>query len=205
MVDPDGSVLLFRGGDPARPEVGSWWFAPGGGVEGDETLEQAAAREVFEETGYQVGDLGPAVHRREADFWFNEVFFHTVETYYKVQVERFEPTADGWTETERSTITEHRWWTAAELRATTDTVYPERLAELLDGDAPAPGLSSAPSTGLLNDLDFKTALPHAPFSELHSKVIDRPIDEVWPACLETTAKEVRTLGPLMTSSTTALC
>jgi len=52
-------------------------------------------------------------------------------------------------------------------------------------------------TELLSDLDYKTALPRAPFSELHSKVIDRPIEEVWPACVSVTAKEVRTLGPLM--------
>ncbi len=50
---------------------------------------------------------------------------------------------------------------------------------------------------LLTELDYETALPRAPFSELHTRVIDRPIDEVWPACLSVTAKQVRTLGPLM--------
>lgn len=50
LVDPAGRVLLFRGGDPTRPEAGSWWFPPGGGVEPGETLEEAARREVREET-----------------------------------------------------------------------------------------------------------------------------------------------------------
>ncbi len=50
---------------------------------------------------------------------------------------------------------------------------------------------------LLVDMDYRTALPRAPFSELHTKTVGKPIDEVWPACLDVTAQEVRTLGPLM--------
>ncbi len=46
-------------------------------------------------------------------------------------------------------------------------------------------------------MDYRTALPTAPFSEYHSRTIARPIDEVWPACLDVTAQDVRTLGPLM--------
>lgn len=44
---------------------------------------------------------------------------------------------------------------------------------------------------------FEDILPAAPFSELHTRIIDAPIDEVWPHCLAVTAQEIRTLGPLM--------
>ncbi|MEM7285228.1 MAG: hypothetical protein AAF480_02665 [Actinomycetota bacterium] len=50
---------------------------------------------------------------------------------------------------------------------------------------------------LISDLDIETALPGAPFSEYHRRVVDRPIDDVWPACLAVTVAEVRTLAPLM--------
>jgi len=44
---------------------------------------------------------------------------------------------------------------------------------------------------------FDQLLPQAPFSELHQRVVDAPIEEVWPHCLGVTAEEIRTLGPLM--------
>ncbi len=49
--DDDGRVLLvLRARDPSRGR----WSIPGGRVEPGETLEQAAAREVLEETGLRV-------------------------------------------------------------------------------------------------------------------------------------------------------
>lgn len=62
-----GVLFITRGGDAllmrrtGRPDkdadcVGCWSF-PGGGIDGDETPEDAARREVLEETGQ--GDIGP--------------------------------------------------------------------------------------------------------------------------------------------------
>ncbi|MGW6276409.1 NUDIX hydrolase [Kribbella sp. NPDC055071] len=61
IVDEEERVLLtwFVGND--RSTAG--WSLPGGGVEFEETVQEAVVREVFEETGYTV-DLGEliAVH-----------------------------------------------------------------------------------------------------------------------------------------------
>ncbi|MPY66695.1 NUDIX domain-containing protein [Deinococcus sp. SDU3-2] len=46
-----GEVLLVRRGDNGR------WDVPGGGAQPGETPEQAARRELREETGLTVGDL----------------------------------------------------------------------------------------------------------------------------------------------------
>lgn len=54
LVDDDRRVLLALWNEGSRPQ----WTMPGGGVEFDETAEQAAVREVREETGYDVELVG---------------------------------------------------------------------------------------------------------------------------------------------------
>jgi ADP-ribose pyrophosphatase YjhB (NUDIX family) len=69
VFDERGRVLLVERGKP--PSAGSW-TVPGGRVEGAETLAQAVAREVREETGLivEVGPLSCVVERIGDDFHF---------------------------------------------------------------------------------------------------------------------------------------
>ena len=55
-VDGDGRVLLVK--QTAGPFADAW-LLPGGSVEPDERVEDAARRELFEETGYGVTELVP--------------------------------------------------------------------------------------------------------------------------------------------------
>jgi len=55
-VDDSGSVLIVK--QTAGPFAGAW-LLPGGNVERNERLEDAARRELFEETGYRARDLRP--------------------------------------------------------------------------------------------------------------------------------------------------
>lgn len=66
IVDQAGRVLLFRFVDARGPLSGQdFWGTPGGGVEDGETLEQAALRELQEETGLRRESVGPEIARRE--------------------------------------------------------------------------------------------------------------------------------------------
>ncbi len=58
IVIRDDNVLLIKRGNP--PKAGEWSL-PGGGVELGETTREAVAREVFEETGLKVAQIGPLV------------------------------------------------------------------------------------------------------------------------------------------------
>jgi 8-oxo-dGTP pyrophosphatase MutT (NUDIX family) len=131
LLSTDGRTLLFRGGDPGRPEAGTWWFTPGGGVEAGETTEQAARREVAEETGLECGEMGPVVMTRSTDFEFDGVVYEQTEDYFVVRSEPFVVDSSRWSAIEVATVEEHRWWSIEDLRETDDAVYPENLLELI--------------------------------------------------------------------------
>jgi len=137
-------VLLFRGGDPGRPQAGTWWFTPGGGIDPGESTESAARRELKEETGLAVARIGPVVLRRHVEHEFEGVRYAQEEEFFAVRCSRFELSQAGWTATERRVVVEYRWWTQAELCQSQAMIYPSDLAavlELLQG--PGPGANPA--------------------------------------------------------------
>ncbi|MEU7477687.1 NUDIX domain-containing protein [Lentzea sp. NPDC042327] len=132
LTDPAGRVLLFQGFDPARPQE-LFWFTVGGGVEKDEELRDTALREAFEETGLRLAadDLVGPVWRRRAVFSFAGQTFDAEEWFFYTSVPEFTVDLSGFNDVEETSISAFRWWTAEELAATEDTVYPVQLAELL--------------------------------------------------------------------------
>ena len=44
---------------------------------------------------------------------------------------------------------------------------------------------------------FDEIVPSAPYRELHQRVVAAPIEDVWPHCLDVSAQEIRTFGPLI--------
>ncbi|HEY3696993.1 NUDIX domain-containing protein [Phenylobacterium sp.] len=66
LFDPLDRILLMRGRFEGAPDAERFWFTVGGGVEPGESLMQAAAREIAEETGLADVVLGPVVWLREA-------------------------------------------------------------------------------------------------------------------------------------------
>jgi 8-oxo-dGTP pyrophosphatase MutT (NUDIX family) len=134
LVDGGGRVLLFRGHDPVRPEKGSWWFTVGGGLDEGETTRAAAVRELFEETGLAVdpASLAGPVHREVADFSLAGTDYRQDNEFFVATVGAHDVVTVGFTDLEEQFVLEHRWWSPAELRATTDTVYPTCLVDLLD-------------------------------------------------------------------------
>ena len=129
VIDPDGHLLLFRGFDPGRPELGSYWFTPGGGLDDGESFEDAARRELREETGLVVDDVGPPLFEQRIEFRFEDDHFAQTEHFFCVRTERFVIDDTEWTDIEQRSVVEHRWWSAAELAAATERVYPEDLAD----------------------------------------------------------------------------
>jgi 8-oxo-dGTP pyrophosphatase MutT (NUDIX family) len=79
LLDASDRVLLVRSAQvPGEPERGHAWFTPGGGVEPNEELAVAAARELREETG-----LAAAAGYR---WWTLTELVETTETVYPNQL-----------------------------------------------------------------------------------------------------------------------
>ncbi|MGW3656818.1 NUDIX hydrolase [Streptomyces sp. NPDC005151] len=130
LLDPDDRILLMHGYEPDNPDI-TWWFTPGGGLEGDETREEAALRELAEETGITDVELGPVLWQRVCSFPFDGRRWDQDEWYYLARTTQIDTDLSGLTGLEQRSVSGLRWWTYVELSVARETVYPTRLAGLL--------------------------------------------------------------------------
>lgn len=132
VLDPQSRVLLFRFDVSDRPP---FWVTAGGECERHESFEEAARRELFEETGIQA-DPGPQIARTTPEFITVEGEpIQADERYYMLRVDHSSISTSGHTELEQRVMTQHRWFTTSELSQWHEAIFPENLGQIIAGAA----------------------------------------------------------------------
>jgi 8-oxo-dGTP pyrophosphatase MutT (NUDIX family) len=134
VLDPEGRALMFRYDVPGRDP---FWVTAGGECEPGESFEDAARRELLEETGF-TADPGPQIARMTPEFitvegepvQADERFFLVHVTEAVIDISRH-------TAQEQRLMTQHRWFTRTELADWPEAVFPANLGEMIEqGTAP---------------------------------------------------------------------
>jgi 8-oxo-dGTP pyrophosphatase MutT (NUDIX family) len=125
LFDARGRILLFLHADGMGRK---FWATPGGGVEEDESLEQAARREASEELGTHDVDL-TYLWTGLTEFEFADKDVSQTEEFFRVTGHPgvFGPEVEATHKRER--ILESRWWSAGEIEASHDRILPLDLAK----------------------------------------------------------------------------
>ena len=136
VLDNAHRVLLFQsedaiGLDPTQPHLTLYWATPGGGLELGETFEQAAQRELWEETGIREVHIGPWIWTRERELILHGEKRRSYERYFLCHVLTTDVNLTNLTEEERHVYRDHRWWSLEEMRCSLDTFIPATFAHLL--------------------------------------------------------------------------
>jgi 8-oxo-dGTP diphosphatase len=127
LFDPGGDVLLIRFVVSGVDGDFVFWITPGGEIEAGETELQAARREIREELGLELEVEGP-IYEEENCFVHQGEMRANKDYFFRAFCSREAPVLKGFTADEIAVMKEIRWWSAAEIKASGERIFPADLA-----------------------------------------------------------------------------
>lgn len=135
VLDADDRILVFRTREAGQPQFGLWWELPGGGIEPGETAEQAAVRELSEETGITVDvrRVRPPNWTRTATYLRRGRRILQHEVVVLIRLDRPGPDLDTSRQLpdEKEDYIGHAWLRVDDVIGSAEPFYPGRLPVLL--------------------------------------------------------------------------
>jgi len=127
VLAPTGRVLMLHLAPSFRDP---FWVTPGGGLDEGESFEDAALRELHEEVGRDDLPLGPCIAQRDVEFtWEDWLVRQHERTFLVTALGEFEALV---LHPDEEPIVGTTWFSADELRALVEDVYPDGLVALVD-------------------------------------------------------------------------
>ena len=147
LLNEDNELLLIHADDPKTTSadgksLGRFWFLIGGKIEPGETLEEAAIREVHEETGIREEEieLGPIVWYGQYDLVLSGTLTHLKQTFLIAKTKQKSTTLANLTPEEQEVIQKTAWFTLEEIINSPEVIYPillpRYLPDILSGNYP---------------------------------------------------------------------
>jgi len=123
LLNDADELLLMRANDPTTTGMdgkkrGAFWFTIGGGIEGSESLLEAAARETFEEAGIpkEAIEFGPIVWYNSKDLILRGLPMHIQNKFILARTRQREFSLDNLTPEERGAIQTLAWFSLEKIR-----------------------------------------------------------------------------------------
>lgn len=138
LFNDKNELLLMHIDDPRTRSIGkkytgSFWVTVGGQIEQNETVQEAAIRELYEETGINNTEVtfGPIIWLRELDLVLYGKPVHIKEQYIVARTNKLNISSTSLTKDEMNIIKKIQWFSTSDMKQCKETIYPVALPKLI--------------------------------------------------------------------------
>lgn len=138
LINEHDQLLLMCADNPKTTSIdgtyhGRFWFPIGGKIEKGESMQEAALREIHEETGITADqvELGPIVWFGEFDLVLGGIPTNIKQTFIVAKTKQNRISLDYLTDEERAVIKKIAWFSLDDIKSSTEVIYPIVLPKYL--------------------------------------------------------------------------